>query len=81
MLGYKTGNDFSADLKRTAHRVRQAVDALPITTDAITGATIHPRRRRLTRRLWDSTEATEAPHLPGQRRHTICHARPRGMGA
>jgi hypothetical protein len=45
---YKVGNDFSADLKRQAHAVRQVVDNLPITSDPNTGEVIHPRRRRQT---------------------------------
>ena len=72
MLLYKTGNDFSADLKRTAHRVRQAIDTAPITADAITGNLSHPRRRRLCRA--DSTAApTITPHLSRAIRHRLCH--------
>ena len=38
---------FAADLKRQAHAVRRAVDAMPVIQDPITDEVINPRKRRL----------------------------------
>jgi hypothetical protein len=66
-LLYKNGNALSADLKRTAHAVRSAVDVMEPWTDPTTGARINPRRR--------------ATLLTPQERHRLCH-RPLGrLGA
>lgn len=42
MIGYKTGSDMSAELKRTAHAVRQTIDARKITV--VDGEKVDPRR-------------------------------------
>ena len=69
MIGYKTGADMSADLKRHAHRVRQAVDALPAEGNR------NPRRARMIQRasVADKNGSCpyEAPHLRPKARHAL----------
>lgn len=75
MILYKTGSDFSGDLKRYAHAVRQAVDVKPITSDPITGEVHHPRRRRQVgwdvERRWPRRD----PHIPRAVRVAVSRGR------
>ena len=78
---YATGNAFSADLKRTAHRVRQAIDAMPKRMLDAEGKPYNPRKRRLVAiPLYDKTTNTTAqvivpPSLDGRVRHTLANER------
>ncbi len=63
----------TADLKRHAHAVRQAVDAKPIIVDPITGKVTNPRKARYIDRvsMWDGKNPypREPPHLAPRARH------------
>lgn len=71
---YYTGRRsfMTADLKRTAHAVRCAIDAKPITKDPDSGLMINPRKRRLVSiPVGDSEYKVEAPSLSPRARHTL----------
>lgn len=70
MIGYKTGNALSADLKATCHRVRQAIDALPAKMPNPDGTFYNPRSRRLVPIITeDGKQVMVRPEIPGKQRH------------
>lgn len=75
MIGYKTGADMSADLKRQAHAVRQAIDARPIARDA-EGRPVNPRKRRLVQVTAENGVSRQLPDLEPQARHGLSIGRP-----
>lgn len=62
----------SADLKRQAHDVRQAVDARPIMHDAKTGKAVNPRlARKIAIPVGVADYRYDAPELAPDRRHRL----------
>lgn len=67
---FGSANHMSAELKRTAHAVRQAVDAKPVRVDA-SGRTVNPRRERLVVIASAVPVAYEQPYLHPRTRHRL----------
>ncbi len=73
---YSGRNSFmSADLKRTAHAVRQKIDSMPVTTDPVTGREVNPRKRRLVSIQRDNGIEIVQPHLSPAVRHAMSWGR------
>lgn len=76
----RRGSWMSADLKRTAHRVRQHIDSLPVTKDPESGLENNPRKRRLVHRAsLDQTgkpPVLESPGLAPRARHALAWRAP-----
>lgn len=71
---YKTGAAMSADLKRAARAVRDAVDAKPIGKDEH-GRPVNPRLQRLCQITADAGQSYQLPDMEPRSRHRTSMSR------